>query len=144
MLDKICTDLETSKKLKELGFEDAFEGEDAFYYYERIDGTSGDAFYYFERISDDRLIPAYTLEQIIDELPQIKDYCLSLNIMTVLDELQKTIGYYDEKALLIGENNGIKKPADNWATTAAKLWIKLKQDKIKYFRKNGKNYFIKE
>lgn len=156
MLDKICTDLETSKKLKELGFNDSksefvyWDGKPEYYHNLPKIITFENEYLCLENedtkeiFKNKYLITCYTLEQIINELPQMEDYCLSLNIMTVSDELQKTIGYYDEKALLIGENNGIKKPADNWATTAAKLWIKLKQDKIKYFRKNGKNYFIKE
>ena len=129
MLKRICTDLETSKKLKELGFDDS---ESEFIYW------NGKPEYYhnlphFEigRIQD--LITCYTLEQILKELPKsFNSGALRYNLN--FDYTEECIEYkwisdepYTEDKILIWELRDI---ADNFATTAAKLWIKLKEYEI--------------
>jgi len=129
MLKRICTDLETSKKLKELGFDDS---ESEFIYW------NGKPEYYhnlphFEigRIQD--LITCYTLEQILKELPKsFNSGALRYNLN--FDYTEECIEYkwisdepYTEDKILIWELRDI---ADNFATTAAKLWIQLKNYEI--------------
>jgi len=129
MLKRICTDLETSKKLKELGFDDS---ESEFIYW------NGKPEYYhnlphFEigRIQD--LITCYTLEQILKELPKsFNSGALRYNLN--FDYTEECIEYkwisdepYTEDKILIWELRDI---ADNFATTAAKLWVQLKNYEI--------------
>lgn len=128
MLEKICTDLETSKKLKELGFNDS-ESEFVYWkgkphYYHNL------PFYEVDKIQD--LISCFTLEQIINELPKyfnFKRLCYYFSINYSDDALEYKYEsddmYQSDRTLfftLINKNN--------LATTAAKLWIKLKEDKI--------------
>jgi|DEB0MinimDraft_10_1074344.scaffolds.fasta_scaffold112440_3 hypothetical protein len=129
MLEKICTDLETSKRLKELGFDDS-ESEFVYWkgkpeYYHNL------PFFEIDRIQD--LITCYTLEQILKELPKSFNsgaWRYNLNF----DYTEECIEYksisdepYIEDRILIWELRDI---ADNFATTAAKLWIQLKNYEI--------------
>ena len=129
MLKKICTDLETSKRLKELGFDDS-ESEFVYWkgkpeYYHNL------PFFEIDRIQD--LITCYTLEQILKELPKsFNSGALRYNLN--FDYTEECIEYkwisdepYTEDKILIWELRDI---ADNFATTAAKLWIKLKEYEI--------------
>jgi hypothetical protein len=119
MLEKICTDLETSKRLKELGC----EAETDFCWipcnkkYMLVDCK-------YEPIILKDDIPAYTLEQILNELPR--------NIMISQIVYDLSIDNYD-----IGYHNILFKKTyiqfskqNNLATAAAKLLIKLKENEI--------------
>jgi len=160
MLEKICTNLKTSKRLKELGF----EAETNFLYTPTEITASKDKkleLQYWATTEyivwkKDSLIPAYTLEQILNELPrkiasEEKDSyrylimetvnsfffnCLKGRIPVDIHYLKNIRGghafYYansdyddnsDYKHCNISNNT-------NKATTAAKLWIKLKEDEI--------------
>lgn len=129
MIKQICTDLETSKRLKELGFDDS-KSEFVYWnnkpcYYHSL------PFYEIDRIQD--LITCYTLEQILKELPKsFNSGALRYNLN--FDYTEECIEYkwisnepYTEDKILIWELRDI---ADNFATTAAKLWIKLKESEI--------------
>jgi hypothetical protein len=129
MLKSICTDLETSKKLRELSFDDS-ESEFVYWrgkpeYYHNL------PFYEIDRIQD--LITCYTLEQILKELPKsFNSGALTYNLN--FDYTEECIEYkwisdepYTEDKILIWELRDI---TDNFATTAAKLWIQLKNHKI--------------
>jgi len=134
MLEKITTDLETSKKLKELGF----KAETKFYWtITSIDKWNKNEWnlVYFKDIpmaKYEPTIPVYTLEQIINELPKyfnFKRLCYYFSINYSDDALEYKYEsddmYQSDRTLfftLINKNN--------LATTAAKLWIKLKEDKI--------------
>jgi len=129
MLKGICTDLETSKKLRELGFNDS---ESEFVYWEgRPHYYHNLPFFEIDRIQD--LITCYTLEQILKELPKsFNSGALRYNLN--FDYTEECIEYkwisdepYIEDKILIWELRDI---ADNFATTAAKLWIQLKNCEI--------------
>ena len=129
MLKGICTDLETSKKLRELGFNDS---ESEFVYQEgRPHYYHNLPFFEIDRIQD--LITCYTLEQILKELPKsFNSGALRYNLN--FDYTEECIEYkwisdepYIEDKILIWELRDI---ADNFATTAAKLWIQLKNCEI--------------
>jgi hypothetical protein len=126
MLEKICTDLETSKRLKELGF----EAETDFYWtittIDEWNKNQWNIIYFKDRgmAKYEPTVPAYTLEQILNELPR--------NIMISQIVYDLSIDNYD-----IGYHNTLFKKTyiqfskqNNLATAAAKLWIKLKEDKI--------------
>ena len=103
MLNKICTDLETSIKLKEIGIDF-----DAYFYWntETVNlETSGIKSF----IKEKYLVKAYTLEQILGMIP---------------DQFHDKIAR--ETAIKIFD----KSSDDNQATTAGKLLIKLKEGKI--------------
>jgi hypothetical protein len=126
MLENICTDLETSKKLKELGFDDSKS--EFVYWKDKPEYYHNLPFYEIYRIQD--LITCYTLEQILKELPKSFNsgafrYYLNFDYNGEYIEY-KSISYepYTEDKILICE---LKDIADNFATTAAKLWIKLKE-----------------
>lgn len=119
MLEKICTDLKTSKRLKELDFDDS---ESEFVYW------NGKPEYYhnlphFEigRIED--LITCYTLEQILSELPQIVE--IYNNIYHLM--ISKNSIYYFNYSMI---ETFADYQENNLSTAAAKLWIKLKEDEI--------------
>ena len=119
MLKKICTDLKTSKRLKELGFDDS---ESEFVYW------NGKSEYYhnlphFEigRIED--LITCYTLEQILSELPQIVEIYNNIYHLMIS---KNSIYYFKHSRIEIFANY----QENNLSTAAAKLWIKLKEDEI--------------
>lgn len=128
MLEKITTDLETSKKLKELGFNDS---ESEFVYWE------GKPHYYhnlpfFEIGKIDDLVTCYTVEQIINELPKYFNfkgpcYYFSINYSeSVLEyKYESDDMYQPNRTLLFTLINN-----NNLATTAAKLWIELKEHEI--------------
>lgn len=131
MLEKITTDLETSKKLKELGF----DIETQFYWQEYIVGTDNfpesslneypSVEYYFSPPYNTnrnfKYVKAYAWEQIINEIPGRKNMDLwginDIEITAVGNSFDDCTSYYS-------------KSGDSLATTAAKLWIKLKENKI--------------
>lgn len=132
MINKICTDLNTSKKLKELGIED-----EAFFYWWFCDF---DGEYHLD--SEDKYIhprhlknkiKAYTFEQILEMLPRIIIVKRQKRMLGVSKEsvyYKDRLGYPVEpyicdRIFLKNAWNG------NLATTAAKLLIKLDKDKIK-------------
>lgn len=129
MLKEICTDLQTSKKLKELNFDDSrsqfvyWKGNSVFY--------DCLPFYEVDRLND--LYSCYTLEQILKELPKsFNSAGLTYNLN--FDYIEECIEYkwisdeyYTEDKIYLYELRDI---ADNFATTAAKLWIKLKECEI--------------
>jgi len=127
MLEKITTDLETSKKLKELGFNDSesefvyWEGKP--HYYHNL------PFFEIDKIND--LITCYTLEQIINELPESYEDKFGYDCYFTYQKANHTFYYQDE---FNGPNkyefSNFSTRSDNLATTAAKLWIKLREDKI--------------
>ena len=127
MLENIVTDLETSKRLKELGF----DCETCFVWAE-IQNKWQPLFNTID-LPTDHYHKAYTLEQILRELPKyINSGALHYNMN--FDYIEECIEYkwisdepYTEDKILIYELRDI---ADNFATTAAKLWIKLKKDKV--------------
>ena len=114
MIKNICTDLETSKRLKELGFDDSktqfvyWKGKPVFY--------DCLPFYEINKIAD--LISCYTLEEILKQFPK-EDSCLNISYK----EWIHGINYNDEL-------NVFQQNDDNLATTAAKLWIRLKESEI--------------
>ena len=119
MLEKICTDLETSKKLKELGFDDS-ESEFVYWkdkpkYYHNL------PVYEVDKIQD--LISCFTFEQIVNELPQMIE--INNNIYHLMIS-KNSIYYFSHSRLEIFINY----QESNLSTSAAKLWIKLKEDKI--------------
>jgi len=119
MLKGICTDLETSKKLRELGFNDS---ESEFVYWEgRPHYYHNLPFFEINRIQD--LITCYTLEQILSELPQILE--VNNNIYHLMIS-KNSIYYFNHSRLEILLSYQEK----NLSTSSAKLWIKLKEDKI--------------
>ena len=115
---KFCTDLKTSKKLKELGFEVKTD----FYWipcnkkYMLVDSK-------YEPIIFEDDIPAYTLEHIISELPRIIEVNNNIYHITIS---QYSIYYINRLRLEVFDQY----QEDNLATAAAKLWIKLKEDNI--------------
>ncbi len=123
MLEKICTNLETSKRLKELGIEVETEfywaetGGEHLQYVESEVGMFHEAWTYTK---------AYTLEQILEMLPA------RLNIIEIPHDLvidqKTTISYIcdDVGHQLYSLSIGF----DNLATTAGELLIKLKEDKL--------------
>ena len=133
MLEKITTDLETSKKLKELGFNDSetqfvyWKGKPVFY--------DCLPFYEINKITD--LISCYTLEQILEKLPKSFN-AYGLYYSLVFDYNEECIEYkwvsdepYTADKIYIYQLKYMGLACNvNWATTAAKLWIKLKEDKI--------------
>ncbi len=119
MLEKICTDLETSKKLKELGFDDS-ESEFVYWkdkpkYYHNL------PVYEVDKIQD--LISCFTFEQIVNELPQMIE--INNNIYHLMIS-KNSIYYFSHSRLEIFINY----QESNLSISAAKLWIKLKEDKI--------------
>lgn len=128
MLEKICTDLETSKRLKELGFNDSKSEfvywKDKPHYYHNL------PFFEINRIQD--LITCYTLEEIINELPlKIGGYgYLSVGVRQNQSNKPWCIGYNLENNDDYGVYYCDNLDNENLATTAARLWIKLKEDKI--------------
>ncbi len=129
MLKSICTDLETSKKLRELGFDDSKS--EFVYWRDKPEYYHNLPFYEIYKIQD--LISCYTLEQILKELPKsFNSGGLVYNLN--FDYTEECIEYkwisdepYTEDKILIWELRDI---TDNFATTAAKLWIQLKNYEI--------------
>jgi hypothetical protein len=136
MLEKITTDLETSKKLKELGFNDS-ESELGFFLYPEFVYWKGKPHYYhnlpfyeINKITD--LISCYTLEQIINELPlKIGGYgYFSVGVRQGNSSKPWCVGYNLEDDEYYGVFYCDNLDGENLATTAAKLWIKLKEYEI--------------
>ena len=132
MLNKICCDLEVSRKLKELGI----EGETDFCY--TCINKSTDSHYYLQFWNNQgwkrndgnygHWIPSYTFEQIIEMLPH--DYPIDDDkeiTITANKEITITANRLKKIASMVSVEI---KEDDNLATTAARLLIKLKQDKI--------------
>jgi len=119
MLEKICTDLETSKKLKQLGFDDS---ESEFVYWkDRPKYYHNLPFYEVDKIQD--LISCFIFEQIVNELPQMIE--INNNIYHLMIS-KNSICYFSHSRLEIFINY----QESNLSISAAKLWIKLKEDKI--------------
>lgn len=130
MLDKICTNLETSKRLKELGF----EAEALFSWYIT---DKGNALLFRAKNKEEmrermmnrlvkRIIPAYTLEQILEMLP---DNIIVNDMLYFFRCNTKSIFYVgvNPEIWIEGFEN---KDSESLATTAGKLLIKLKEDKL--------------
>lgn len=136
MLEKICTDLITSKRLKELGI----EGETCFYWRNMFNERTGHKEPQLQQlqviregdsIASNLFISAYTLEQILDLLPNR----IRLRSDKYPDRFFKYSLKVDIKELKIYYNchTEIKYCIDidyNMATSAARLLIKLKEDKL--------------
>jgi len=118
MLEKICTDLETSKKLKELGFDDS---ESEFVYWKDKLKYYYNLPFEVDKIQD--LISCFTFEQIVNELPQMIE--INNNIYHLMIS-KNSIYYFSHSRLEIFINY----QESNLSISAAKLWIKLKEDKI--------------
>lgn len=129
MLDKICTDLETSKELERLGVQlitlkisnfnaQWVDGEIySNYECERYDFGSHD------KKEQDEWCPAYTLEEILEMLPNCIWY-LKIDKLLISYSHDKEFGGGDTFLELDKKDN------ENLATAAAKLVIKLKEYKI--------------
>jgi hypothetical protein len=128
MLEKICTDLETSKRLKELGF----EAETNFYWtittIDEWNKNQWNIIYFKDRVMAkyEPTVPAYTLEQILSELPDIIGRLEVNNSIYYLMISKNSIYYFSHSKLEVFANY----QENNLSTAAAKLWIKLKEDKI--------------
>jgi len=152
MLNKICTDLETSKRLEELGI----EGETCFYavtylvdnvpqfcefYCYLLDGEFYNEFGTRATLQVNGYCRAYTLEQILEMLPMgffqrfegIGDSWTVFKMITDVDNV-KGFEYISIMTKIIGEHAKLysykRNTNDNLATTAARLLIKLKEDRI--------------
>lgn len=132
MTNKICTSLEVSKKLKELGF----EAENYFYWWycdfeKKYTLTSEYEYFHADHIKNK--IGAYTLEQILEMLPptiKTEEYGhLVLSHQAIEYDTACTCDSHAECPMncLIDE---VKSRKDNLATTAACLLIQLKENKI--------------
>ena len=125
MLEKICTDLETSKRLKELGF----KAETNFYWIitaiDEWNKNQWNIIYFKDRVMAkyEPTVPAYTLEQILSELPDIIEVNNSIYYLMIS---KNSIYYFSHSKLEVFANY----QENNLSTAAAKLWIKLKEDKI--------------
>ena len=127
MLNKICTDLETSKKLKELGVvwdtklhAVTYGTEFGEFYCSLDDGEFYNEFNTRVTLQVNNYYKAYTLEQILKMLPH--DYPMR-------DGTEITITA--SRIAEIAKRCSIKRLEDeNLATTAARLLIKLVEDKI--------------
>lgn len=125
MLEKICTDLETSKRLKELGF----KAETDFYWtitaIDEWNKNQWNIIYFKDRVMAkyEPTVPAYTLEQILSELPDIIEVNNSIYYLMIS---KNSIYYFSHSKLEVFANY----QENNLSTSAAKLWIKLKEDEI--------------
>lgn len=125
MLEKICTDLETSKRLKELGF----KAETNFYWIitaiDEWNKNQWNIIYFKDRVMAkyEPTVPAYTLEQILSELPDIIEVNNSIYYLMIS---KNSIYYFSHSKLEVFANY----QENNLSTSAAKLWIKLKEDEI--------------
>lgn len=137
MLENICTDLETSKKLKELGF----DAKTNFYWVIYLNKETNENETHLE-FSDflnlDHIqgsvysCKTYTLEQVLNKLP-LSFYIREKKFDLIIHKKEgvKYIyqAFFDEPA----KDEYIKiryRKEDNLATSAAKLWIKLKKSEI--------------
>lgn len=136
MLNKICTDLETSKNLKELGIE-----MDTYHHWHKDQYDNPDLPAYliasmnpYSNAHAD-ITKAYTLEQILEMLPQYiednvlagdkKDPCHFLMRKNILYYINAGCKFRDTRHFTTSKNTN-----QNLATTAARLLIKLIEDKI--------------
>lgn len=130
MIDEICTDLETSKRLKELGIEMATP-----FYWRVCDDGSIDYIFMRSEMATVKQPKAYTLEQILEMLPQYiednvltgdkKDPCHFLMSKNILYYINAGCKFRDTRHFTTS-----KKTNQNLATTAARLLINLIDDKI--------------
>lgn len=149
MLNKICTNLKTSKRLKELGI----EGETQFYavtysvtylvgkapqlgefYCYMLDGEFYNEFGERVTMHVDGFCRAYSLEQIVERLPaQIKINDVKHHLVTGKYRIEYQT-YCDcdshEYCPVQYKYEFDKLKNENLATTAARLLINLKKDKI--------------
>ena len=131
MLEKICTDLETSKRLKELGF----EAETNFYWtittIDEWNKNQWNIIYFKDRVMAkyEPTVPAYTLEQILSELPEYYKSKSGYDYYFTYEKANDTFYYQEEfNAPNKYEFSKFSTGSNNLVTTAAKLWIKLKED----------------
>ncbi len=127
MLEKICTDFKTSKKLKELEIK-----EYGYFSWETISNKGITKHNLTKNPFNNRTdeyqcrnsFAAYTLEQILEMLP--------LEIKYGNSTLELTIYRHKEEISLdySGYYQATPEQKENLATTAARLLIELKKDKI--------------
>ena len=131
MLDKICTDLTTSKRLKELGI----EMKTKFYWESDIYNQNYSVGCWYEKPQDNvgyfEYIPCFTLEQILEILPKIikqKECPLSLRFKLHEAKGESYIEYSNPYFNKYEYRTDISAD-ENLATTAARLLIKLIEEK---------------
>jgi len=142
MLNKICTDLTVSRKLRilnvDLEFETGFAWKTPDFnkfklvsYYGWFEQDSISSKHHFKSSSKELVIPAYTLEQILDMLPMyIEDYTLAIYQDCIEYKGQPEVISKGGSTATKSKYCFMKENDENLATTAAKLLIKLKEDKI--------------
>lgn len=133
MLEKICTNFETSRRLNELGIEN-----EAFFYWWFFDFdkkyhlTSEDECIASSHLKNNKT-KAYTLEQILEMLPEYivrKDKRSKSGEIVLTLMLGKKSLWYANFMIEDSEEININEDCNNLTTAAAKLLIKLKEDKI--------------
>ena len=136
MLDKICTDLTTSKRLKEL----EIEIKTKFYWESDIYNQNYSVGCWYEKPQDNvgyfEYIPCFTLEQILEVLPKEIEADFDEETQTyrstyIFKLSTAETGYFMGYVNLISDNIYIdfRCIKDNLATTAARLLIKLIEEK---------------
>tara|TARA_R110000751_G_scaffold93840_2_gene183228 strand:- start:89 stop:502 length:414 start_codon:yes stop_codon:yes gene_type:complete len=136
MLDKICTDLTTSKRLKEL----EIEIKTKFYWESDIYNQNYSVGCWYEKPQDNvgyfEYIPCFTLEQILEILPKEIEADFDEETQTyrstyIFKLSTAETGYFMGYVNLISDNIYIdfRCIEDNLATTAARLLIKLIEEK---------------
>jgi hypothetical protein len=120
MLETICTDLKTSKTLKELGF-----NKETNFIWAELGNNKSNLYFNSINLPEDYYHKAYTLEQIIKEIP----YKLKIEEDTYFfdldhNEISYTSCHHLEETKYKFQT---EKNFDNIATAAAKFWIKLKE-----------------
>lgn len=126
MLEKICTSLEVSKKLKELRIK--IKTKSFFYWWfddftGKYELTSQHKYIHPNNLKD--TVRAYILEQILEILPVEIPFegCHPMTLSIFRDKKGTTLDYADCYVVYKDKN-------ENLATTAARLLIELKEDKI--------------
>tara|TARA_R110002153_G_scaffold227367_1_gene380149 strand:+ start:551 stop:964 length:414 start_codon:yes stop_codon:yes gene_type:complete len=136
MLDKICTDLTTSKRLKEL----EIEIKTKFYWESDIYNQNYSVGCWYEKPQDNvgyfEYIPCFTLEQILEILPKEIEADFDEETQTyrstyIFKLSTAETGYFMGYVNLISDNIYIdfRCIKDNLVTTAARLLIKLIEEK---------------
>ena len=136
MLNKICTDLETSKKLKELGVvwdtklhAVTYGTEFGEFYCSLDDGEFYNEFNTRVTLQVNNYYKAYTLEQILEMLPSDFMDKLGYDQYLYFDAALRAF-YYEDFHGRPRLYEIVQKYSENLATTAARLLIKLVEDKI--------------
>lgn len=124
MLSKICSSLEVSRKLKELGI----EMETKFYWESDLYNQDDSVGCWFEEPQDVacyyEYTPCFTLEQVLEMLPD------HINCHPI--EMSQNDFYYQKGCSCDYDPTFLhsKLPNENLVTTACRLLIKLREDKI--------------